>query len=260
MSRVSRGDALDAVRLAFGTLTILPVRPPGRVDRSVAGRAMTLAPVVGTALGLLGLLLVLLLRLVLDPLLVAVLVVVAIGLATRLIHWDGLADTSDGLGSGQPAAAALEIMRRSDIGPFGVFATVSAFAAQVAALATLVAQDAVAAVLVATVLGRAALLVGCRVGVPAARRNGLGPAVAGSVGYVQMAVGAAFTVVVVVVATLLNHHLGWPAGLLATAVTALWALGTTWYLPRRFGGMTGDTMGALVESSTTVALVLLAAA
>ncbi|MGH3369748.1 MAG: hypothetical protein ACRDPR_07085, partial [Nocardioidaceae bacterium] len=51
----------DAVRLALGTLTVLPTRPPAVVDREVAGRAMTLAPLVGAVLAVLsGLLLVLL--------------------------------------------------------------------------------------------------------------------------------------------------------------------------------------------------------
>ena len=40
----------DALRLALGTLTILRVRPPGRVDRRTAGRAMLLAPLVGLLL------------------------------------------------------------------------------------------------------------------------------------------------------------------------------------------------------------------
>ncbi|MFT4165916.1 MAG: adenosylcobinamide-GDP ribazoletransferase, partial [Microlunatus sp.] len=31
-------------RLAVGTLTVIPVSPPSQVDRSVAGRAMLLAP------------------------------------------------------------------------------------------------------------------------------------------------------------------------------------------------------------------------
>jgi len=42
---------VNAVRLALGTLTVLPVRAPV-VDRQVAGRAMVLAPLVGLLLAL----------------------------------------------------------------------------------------------------------------------------------------------------------------------------------------------------------------
>jgi adenosylcobinamide-GDP ribazoletransferase len=248
----------DALRLAFGTMSALPVRPPRRVDRSVAGWAMALAPLVGTALGLAALMATLLLRELFGPGLVAAIVVGALGAATRLIHWDGLADAADGLGSGKPPEGALEVMRRSDVGPFGVFAIVLVFALQVGALAELVAQGAVAGVLVGVVLGRAALVVACRRGVPPARGVGLGWAVAGSVGVTQLALGGAVAGVVTAVAVVAAPGLGWLPALVAVVLAALWAVAATAYLRHRLGGMTGDTLGALVETTTAVALVALA--
>ncbi|HWL99242.1 MAG TPA: adenosylcobinamide-GDP ribazoletransferase [Nocardioidaceae bacterium] len=249
----------DALRLAFGTMSALPVRPPRRVDRSVAGWAMGLGPLVGTALGLGGLVATLVLREVFAPLLVAAIVVGVLGVATRLIHWDGLADTADGLGSGKEAEGALEIMRRSDIGPFGVFAIVLVFALQVGALTELLAQGAVGGVLVGVVLGRGALVVACRRGVPAARGVGLGWAVAGSVGVAQMALGAGVAVLVAALVVAADPGLGWLSSLVAVVLAVLWALAATAYLRRRLGGMSGDTLGALVETTTAVALVALAA-
>lgn len=35
---------LDGLKLAFGTLTAIPVPAPSHIDRPVAGRAMALAP------------------------------------------------------------------------------------------------------------------------------------------------------------------------------------------------------------------------
>lgn len=274
----------DALRLAFGTLTVLPVKPPSTVDRAVAGWAMALGPLVGAVLGALAALVAWGLSVLWSPLLVAVVVVGVLAVATRLIHWDGLADTADGLGSGREAGIALEIMRRSDIGPFGVFTVVLVFAVQVAAVAMLMTPEMVfpesgdasgtvfgpgrtlevghdlAAVVAAVVLGRVALAVACRSGQPAARSKGLGSAVAGSVGLVQLAVAAVVAAVLVVLAVVLGGALTWLSGLLAAVVSAAWALGATEYLRRRVGGITGDTLGALVETTTAVALVVLAAA
>ncbi|MGK5554842.1 adenosylcobinamide-GDP ribazoletransferase [Actinomadura kijaniata] len=83
----------------------------------------------------------------LSPLLGAALAVAASAALTRALHLDGLADLADGLGSGKPAAEALAIMKRSDIGPFGVVTLLLALVIQVAALAS--APDAPVAALVA---------------------------------------------------------------------------------------------------------------
>ncbi len=270
----------DALRLAFGTLTAVPVKPPSTVDKEVAGWAMSLGPVVGVVLGLLAALAAWALSLLWSPLLVAVVLVGLLAVATRLIHWDGLADTADGLGSGDDPGIALEIMRRSDIGPFGVFSVVLVFAVQVAAVTALLTPHELvgvgsavfgptdtlpfgldlSAIVVAVVLGRLALAVACRTGQPAARSRGLGSAVAGSVGVAQLAVAGVAAVVVIVLAVVLGDVLGWLSALVAAVVSAIWALGATELLRRRVGGVTGDTLGALVETTTAVALVVLAAA
>ena len=54
-----------------------------------------------------------------GPLTASGLAVGSLALLTRGLHLDGLADLADGLASGKPAPAALDIMRRSDIGPLG---------------------------------------------------------------------------------------------------------------------------------------------
>ena len=46
-------------------------------------------------------------------------------LLTRGLHLDGLADTVDALGSYRRGDAALDIMKKPDIGPFGVVALVA---------------------------------------------------------------------------------------------------------------------------------------
>ena len=137
MSAPAWSQLRDALRLAFGTLTVLPVKPPSAVDKQVAGWAMALGPLVGTVLGGVAALAARGLSTLWSPLLVAVFVVALLAVTTRLIHWDGLADTADGLGSGRDAGIALEIMRRSDIGPFGVFTLVLVFAVQVATVTAL---------------------------------------------------------------------------------------------------------------------------
>ena len=103
---------------------------------------------------------------------------------TRGLHLDGLADTADGLGSAKPAEDALRIMKQSDIGPFGVITLLFVLLAQVAALFELYGRgwaDGALGTVAAAVTARLALTLASRRGVPPARPEGLGAAVAGTV-------------------------------------------------------------------------------
>lgn len=181
---VERASFLDGVRFAFGTLTVLPARIT-RWDRPAARTGMACAPLAGLAVGLLAAVPgVLLLLLGGGPLLAAAVTVAVPAALTRGLHLDGLADTADGLGSAKPAEDALRIMKQSDIGPFGVVTLLLVLFVQVAALSEAYADSwirgALAAV-TAAVTARLAMTLASREGVPPARPEGLGAAVAGVV-------------------------------------------------------------------------------
>ncbi|MFD3543893.1 adenosylcobinamide-GDP ribazoletransferase [Streptomyces sp. NPDC058662] len=251
----------DGLRFAFGTLTVLPARIT-RWDRPAARTGMACAPLVGLVVGLLAAVPGVLLAL-LDggPLLAAVVTVAVPAALTRGLHLDGLADTADGLGSAKPAEEALRVMKRSDIGPFGVVALLLVLLTQVAALADAYADSwcrgALAAV-TAAVAARLAMTLASRAGVPAARPGGLGAAVAGAVPPGVAACVAALTVVLVAAAAL---PLG-AAGAAQHAAAVLAALAAAEQLlrrcVRRFDGVTGDVFGALSEAAATAALLVLA--
>jgi adenosylcobinamide-GDP ribazoletransferase len=243
--------------LAMTLLTAIPlnVTPPGgpAPSRRAAGAAMAWAPVVGLLLGAAA-------AAVLEvasryghtgPLLAAALAVAALAAGSRGLHLDGLADLADGLGSRRPAGQALEIMKRSDIGPFGVVTLVFTLLIQVAALAQAQASGrGVAAVVAAAVAGRLSLTWACRRGVPAARGSGLGAMVAGTV---NPGIPAAVTIAVLAAAYPFGLVIvvGVAAGLATSVVVTAWAV-------RRLGGITGDVLGALVEVTVTVCLVVTA--
>ncbi|MFF5482271.1 adenosylcobinamide-GDP ribazoletransferase [Streptomyces sp. NPDC012935] len=251
---------LHGLRFAFGTLSALPVRV-SRWDREAARGGMLCAPLVGVVLGC-GAAAVALLLMFLGagPLLAAVAGAAVPAVLTRGLHLDGLADTADGLGSGKPAEDALRIMKQSDIGPFGVITLVFVLLAQVAVLAQLYddswARGALATV-VAAVAARLALTLAARTGVPAARPEGLGAAVAGVVP-VRGAVALALAVTGVAAAA---GALFGADDIARTAVAVLAALAAAELLlrhcTRRFGGVTGDVFGGLAETAATTALVVL---
>jgi adenosylcobinamide-GDP ribazoletransferase len=258
----TRAAAPDALRLAVGTLTILRVPAPRRVDPRTGGVAMALAPAVGLLLGAGAAGVGALADAVgLAPFLCAAIAVATVAVLTRGLHLDGLADTADGLGSGRRGADALAVMSRSDIGPFGVVTLLLVLLLQIGALAQLWATGhGPAAVVIAVLVSRAALPLLCRRGARGAKATGLGAGVAGSVGAALL---AAALIATVLVAITVGAATDGAHGSLAALVACLVGLAAAaWFALRcahRFGGTTGDTLGAGVETASTVALLVLAA-
>jgi len=221
---------------------------------------MALAPLVGLALGgAAGALAQAGLAVGTPVLVAAVLTVATLALLTRGLHLDGLADTADGLASYQQPVRALEIMKRPEIGPFGVVVLGLVLLAQVAGAAAVLARPgwaAFAGVVAAAASGRVAIAWTCRRGIPAARASGLGALVAGTVPG-PLAIGGAVAVAVASIPAVPGRPWQGPLAVaLALAVVVLLVR----HCVRRLGGITGDVLGAACETAVAVSFVVLAAA
>ena len=257
----------DAIRLAIGTLTAVPVPPPVSIDPPVPGRAMALAPLVGVIPGLSAAAAAgVALGIGLSPGVAAVIVVGLLALITRGLHLDGLADTADGLAASYDRERALTVMRRGDTGPNGLAAVVLVLLLQVAALTQVLgfarssagaSPRAVAVVVVVAVAARIAIPLACARGVPSARPEGLGATVAGSVRPAVAGIVVAATAAAAALAVQISGF-PWYAGVLAVLGAAAATAVLIHRAATRFGGITGDVLGAAVEISTAAALLALA--
>ena len=235
---------------------------------------MLLAPALGLALGAVAALIVWAVPEIaagpFSALLAATLAVTFLAGATRALHLDGLADTSDALGSGRRGEDAIRIARSGDVGPFGVVALVLVLIVEIAALATVVsagqaagsATPGAAAAIIGVATGRLAATTSCVRGIPAARPEGLGATVAGCV---PRSAAITWTIALAVLAAGLMAA-GAPdsaaaaalVGALAVLVGLAAALLLVRRAVRRLGGITGDVLGAAIEVATAVAVTVLA--
>ncbi|HEX3898709.1 MAG TPA: adenosylcobinamide-GDP ribazoletransferase [Mycobacteriales bacterium] len=187
------------------------------------------------------------------PLVVAAAVTVAAdSLLTGGLHWDGLADTGDGLLPPLSVERRLDVMRDPRVGAFGVlsvavvimlrFATLAAGPAKVWIVAALWCLARTAAALV-VLLGRYA------------RDEGMAGAFQPATGSRRWRAGAvgALGLVISVPLALLDRP-GHGAAALGAELLTISSLG--WLAHRRLGGYTGDILGAQIVLGETVGLLL----
>ncbi|KGN31924.1 cobalamin synthase [Knoellia sinensis KCTC 19936] len=251
-------DIASGLRLAVGTLSVVPVGAIADPTESHARWAMCLAPLAALPVAAVAASVLAVGDLAALPALVTgAMAVAAIAAGTRAMHLDGLADTVDGIGGGWTRERALEIMRRGDVGPMGVAAVVLAVLVQVAAIGALASRPfAWLLVGAAVVASRASLLLTCRAGMPSARPSGLGAVVAGSVPK-PVALAGGVLLAVVMAASSAAAGLGPTAGV-ASAIVAVATVGLLLRTCRRvFGGVTGDIMGASIEVALGTMLLVL---
>lgn len=244
---------VEGIALSLSWLTVLPVRGPQDIDRAAAGRAIAAAPVAGAVLGAVSAAASwLAVTAGAPPMAIGLLCVGVLALGTRGMHVDGLSDTADGLGCYGPPERAREVMHSGGAGPFGVVALIVVLGMQAVAFGSLAQAGGWVMIVLAVIVGRVAVVLACRRGVPAAPGSGFGTLVADTQTpfpiLMWMLVACAASVVVA-------PGMPWLGPLVVLATLLLSAVFVR-HCARRFGGLNGDVLGAVLEGTVaTVALV-----
>lgn len=239
---------------ALQFLTILTVKKDHEVDENELASSMVYFPFVGFLIGLIlawadRALLWLLPDTIANLFLLMLSVVI-----TRALHVDGLADSMDGLMGGRDRESRLAIMKDSRIGTAGVLAIVLVFSVKYVCLNNLFGQYKTIALLTAPAFARWSQML-MMFKAHYAREEGMGKAfvghvrAAGVLGASVITLGISAFVIVYDERTAILA-VGIP--LSVAAFTAFWR----WFINRKVGGITGDSVGAASELNETLALLL----
>jgi adenosylcobinamide-GDP ribazoletransferase len=240
---------LTGLASAIRLLTVIPLGR-WRADAFSAGGALPFFSVIGALvgafaagaywLGLHGI----------SPLAAAALAIAADLWVTGNFHYDGLADTADGIWAHHSRERALEIMKDSHVGAHGVSAVVVALVTKLALLAAV--GDARIGIIVAAASIARAAAVYAAVAAPYARKQGTGQSVAADARRWHLIIAGFLAGGIAYAAAGL-------AGLVGLGAGAAFAVFVTWRISRRLGGMTGDTYGAAIVLTELAALAAMLA-
>ncbi|GAB6167024.1 adenosylcobinamide-GDP ribazoletransferase [Thermostilla marina] len=232
---------------ALSFLTIVPVRLRDDAFPSLVARSVWWFPVVGLLIGCWCAGVWSLIDPLLSPTAEAVVGTALLAVAHGGLHLDGLADTADGFAAPVDRVHALEIMRDSRIGTFGVLALVLGLGLKAAAIGDMPEECVPWALVVAAVSGRCAVLCVSAI-LPPARDEGLGRLFADACGWKTL-----------VYAVVIVFGIGFAGlGVRGTAAASAAVVGTGIWAAiayRRLGGFTGDVLGAASELAEMIVLV-----
>ena len=231
--------------LALQFLTRLPINVGDRYSPELFARSVRFYPLAGALIGLIAAALYALLSLFLPHAVAVLCALIGLVAVTGAFHEDGLADTFDGLGGGADVSSKLRIMRDSRLGTYGTIALVSALALRGALLLALPEELLPWALILGQSLSRLSSVLVIS-GSTYVRDEGAAKPVAQTVDS-----GAMTFVLVSGGALLLAASLAVPLPLLCAALVGL-AMGhgvLRWWTQRHLGGYTGDTLGAIQQSS-----------
>lgn len=173
---------------------------------------------------------------VVDALLIVLLV-----LLTRGLHQDGLADCLDGLAGGRTPQERLSIMRDPRVGAIGATGLILSLGLRYEALSVLPAADRLPLLICMPAVGRWSMVLAARCAPYGRTEGGLGQAFLENLSVWEIALA---TLVLLASGT-------WLLGAIPTSVMlvvgGMLAMGWAAFGKRYFGGMTGDTLGALNE-------------
>nr|WP_199930558.1 adenosylcobinamide-GDP ribazoletransferase [Sedimenticola thiotaurini] len=232
--------------LQFLTRLPVPANLP-LLSETEQGRSLLFYPLVGLLIGLL-----LILTGVLvgsdESLLCAALVLTVWVAITGGLHIDGLADMTDAWIGGQgDRERTLEIMKDPRCGPSAVVAVVLLLIVKLAALNSLIMQDAWGVILLAPLIGRSNLIASFLY-LPYVRPHGLGAMLAAHLPRLE----AGRVLLAALLFCLLIQ--GWVAVWMLLFCGLLFVIYRSMLLSR-IGGFTGDSAGTICELGETMALV-----
>ena len=263
---------MKRILLAFQFLTIIPVKEMKDVSEKEIGGASIFFPLTGFVQGVLFVVSAGLFLKIFPPELANGLLILVIVATSGGLHLDGLADTFDAIALRGDREKKLLVMKDSTIGPVGVIAIVLALLLKFLALNSLFHYSLFTfyySLFLMPVFSRWVMVTAIFHG-KSARQDGIGKIFIENTKLKELVIatllviGCWLLVTIFFLSSLFTIYpglaqrsgAGYSLFLVSIPVLYIFSLVSVWFCNKKFGGMTGDTFGAVSEISEILFLII----
>lgn len=232
---------MKSLLLMITFLTRIPVKYSFEFKEKDFIKGIYYMPIVGLIIGII-LWSIAHLKLYIDAPVMAVILWIAYIWITGGLHIDGLADTVDGVFSNRGRERALEIMKDSRVGSFGVLVIMMVYLMNIVVSIYI----PISTFVLIPIVGRASSIIGCTFGDYAREGPGLGKGIVENSNIKEAIYVVVFTLILAII---FNNDIYIFISILATFIF-IYLISR--YIKDKLGGFTGDTIGFTIEISQSI--------
>ena len=227
-------------------LTRIPININLSVTREDLSKSIIYFPIVGYIIGIILAMFYNFSIFYFDKIIIAFLVIIIEIIITGGLHIDGLSDTVDGIYSGREKKKIIEIMKDPNVGTFGVLSIIILVIFKFL-LIYKIDNNLFLVLLMMPVFSRFCSVFSSRIG-KYPKEDGLGNIFIGQVNNYQLLISFIFTLPLLYFNFIIY---------IAFIINIIFTFSFVKYITKRIDGITGDTLGAIVEINELLFLLVI---
>lgn len=246
-------NIVNQIILLIQFMTRIPIPIKVEYSEKQLGKGIKYFPLVGYLIGIIIFITGIVLNKYIDNKYIISLLLILIELKlVGLIHIDGLADSFDGLFSYRDKDRILEIMKDSRVGTNGVVVLIFYYLAKLILIAEIISRGDMRCLIIYPIIARMSTSVNAGFGVYA-RDNGMSTGIIG-MNQVKDSIFSVILTLLLIISVYYNS--GILKGLVMFVAGILFIFYFRRVVYKKIGGITGDTMGASLEMTGLIVLLI----
>ena len=246
-------NIVEQIVLLVQFMTRIPIPLNVEYSEEKLGKGIKYFPLVGYLIGIIIFFIgIVLNKYVENKYIVAMLLILLELKLVGLIHIDGLADSFDGLFSYRDKDKILEIMKDSRVGTNGVVILIFYYLAKLILIAEIISRGDMRCLIVYPIIARMSTSVNAGFGVYA-RDKGMST---GIIGINKMKDGIFSMILTLILTILVYYNSGMLKGIAMLITGILFIFYFRQVVYKKIDGITGDTMGASLEMTGLIVLLV----